>query len=67
VSTHEESALRILDYLGVPASQPVTFAPRSLQQLADAVSDEWVPRYHERKTTSARPRAQGTAEGGFGD
>jgi trehalose 2-sulfotransferase len=52
VSAYEETALDILRYLDIPISQKPTFTERRMKRQADALSEEWVQRYHELKQTA---------------
>jgi trehalose 2-sulfotransferase len=45
VKAYEETAVAILDYLGVDYPHPLTFAERKMQKQADTLSDEWVQKY----------------------
>lgn len=49
VSTYEETALKILDWLGVSNPPDLVFGPRLLQKQADDVSEIWVDRYRQEK------------------
>jgi LPS sulfotransferase NodH len=66
-SAYEETALRILDHLGVATQEPVKFAPRRLMKQADALSDEWVRWYHQleapqRPSSTQSERKPGSAK-----
>ena len=52
VSTYEETALDILRYLDIPLSHEPTFSERRMKRQADALSEEWVQRYHQHKQTA---------------
>ncbi len=45
VSTYEATAIAILRYLGVPTPEHLTFAPRTMQQQSNTLSEEWVERF----------------------
>jgi trehalose 2-sulfotransferase len=47
IPTYEETALQILRYLDIPYPENLIFAERRMQQQADAISEEWVQRYHQ--------------------
>jgi trehalose 2-sulfotransferase len=49
VHTYEETAINILDFLGIPHPDTIEFGPRRLQKLADKQSEEWVASYLEIK------------------
>ncbi len=49
VPAYEETAIRLLHELRIPIPEQLTFAPRQMQKQADALSEEWVQRYHELK------------------
>jgi trehalose 2-sulfotransferase len=53
VAAYEQTARQILHELSIPVPQSLQFAPRRLRQQADALSEEWVQRYHEYKRTSS--------------
>ena len=46
---YEATALNILRYLQVPIPENLTFAERRMKRQADALSEEWVQRYHNLK------------------
>jgi LPS sulfotransferase NodH len=52
VSAYEETALDILRYLDIPLSRRPTFSERRMRRQADALSEEWVQRYHRYKQTA---------------
>ena len=52
VTAYEQTAMQILHELSIPVPQPFQFGPRRLRQQADALSEEWVQRYHAYKRTS---------------
>lgn len=52
VAAYEQTARQILHELSIPVPQSFQFAPRRLRQQADALSEEWVQRYHAHKRTS---------------
>ncbi len=45
VHTYQETAIAILKYLHIPVPDHLTFAPRTMQRQANALSDEWVQGY----------------------
>ena len=45
VQAYEETALRVLRFLGITPPPDLTFKERRLLKQADAVTDEWVERY----------------------
>ncbi len=45
VHTYQETAIAILRYLRIPVPEQITFAPRTMQRQANALSEEWVRRY----------------------
>lgn len=46
---YEATALNILRYMHVPIPENLTFAERRMKRQADALSEEWVQRYHDLK------------------
>lgn len=52
VDAYEETAVKIVDYLGVPRPEVVSFGPRRLRRQADDLSDRWVARYLAETSTS---------------
>jgi trehalose 2-sulfotransferase len=46
VHNYEQTALEILDFLGVPRPETVAFRERRLQKQADQLNEEWVARYY---------------------
>ena len=51
VTAYEQTAIRILHELNIPVPEPLQFAPRRLKQQTDALTEEWVQRYHMLKRT----------------
>jgi LPS sulfotransferase NodH len=47
VSAYEETAVGVLDYLGIDRPTSLVFGERKLKKQADTISDEWVQRYFE--------------------
>jgi trehalose 2-sulfotransferase len=56
VLRYEETAIQILDYLGIPKTESATFAARSMKKQADEESEQWVQHYHHLKKKSRRHR-----------
>lgn len=48
-AAYEATALNILQYLHIPIPENLTFAERRMKRQADALSEEWVQRYHNLK------------------
>jgi LPS sulfotransferase NodH len=53
VQAYEETALRILDFLGIAVPPDLVFGPRLLQKQANAQSEDWVQRYYQLKLQHA--------------
>ena len=49
VQAYRQTAVRILDYLGIAAPSNQEFGERRLQKQADALSEEWVRKYQKMK------------------
>lgn len=49
VSSYEETALRILDYLHIPYPADLVFRERLMKKQANRQTEEWVERYYEMK------------------
>ncbi|MCI5151125.1 MAG: hypothetical protein D3916_17370 [Candidatus Electrothrix sp. MAN1_4] len=49
VSTYEEVALDILEYLDIPFAHEIMFKERSLRKQADEQSEEWMRQYRDMK------------------
>ena len=45
IQTYEQTALKLLDGLGIPHPPTVPFDPRKMKQQTDDLSEEWVQRY----------------------
>ncbi|MCP4417028.1 MAG: hypothetical protein GY805_10420 [Chloroflexi bacterium] len=45
VAFYEETAVGILDYLGIARPHSLAFGERKLKKQADTLSDYWVQRY----------------------
>lgn len=52
VSSYEETALRILDYLHIPYPPGLVFGERHMKKQANRQTEEWVERYYEMKHRS---------------
>lgn len=52
VPAYEQTAIQILHELNIPTPEPLQFASRHMRRQADALSEEWVQRYHEIKRIS---------------
>jgi trehalose 2-sulfotransferase len=51
VDNYEQTALEILDFLGIPRPQNVTFQERRLRKQADQLNEQWVAQYYAIKQT----------------
>lgn len=49
VAAYEQTAVQVLHELNIPVPQLLQFAPRRIRRQADALSEEWVQRYHTMK------------------
>jgi LPS sulfotransferase NodH len=56
VLAYEETARQTLQYLSIPIPENLVFAERQLKKQADALSEEWVQRYHDLKRAQAERR-----------
>jgi LPS sulfotransferase NodH len=45
IAAYEATALKILQYLGIPTPKDLVFAKRTMKRQADVLSEEWVQRY----------------------
>ena len=45
VDRYEETAKEILDYLGVPYPDRLSFGPRKMKRQSDALTEEWLREY----------------------
>ena len=52
VDAYEETAVQMLDFLGVPRPKTVSFGSRRLRRQADDLSDRWVARYLSETSTT---------------
>ena len=52
VAAYEQTAIQILHELSIPVLEPLQFAHRRMRRQADALSEEWVQRYHVLKRAS---------------
>jgi LPS sulfotransferase NodH len=53
VEAYEQTALSVLDYLGIPYPDDVAFGERRLQKQANGLNDEWAERYTRIKRSPA--------------
>lgn len=53
VEAYEQTALSVLDYLGIPYPDSLAFGERRLQKQADGLNDEWTERYTRIKHSPA--------------
>jgi len=53
VPAYEETVFQILQYLDIPIPENLVFAERRLKKQADALSEEWVQRYHDLERAQA--------------
>jgi LPS sulfotransferase NodH len=59
-TAYEATVFDILCYLHIPAPDGLVFGKRELQKQANALSEEWVQRYHDIKEGNVtRPNCQG--------
>ena len=49
IPAYEETAMRVLEYLGIPVHPDLVFGERKMRKQADEVSEEWVMRYRDMK------------------
>ena len=49
VKEYEETAIKTLEFLGIPVSSDLVFGERRMKKQADDLSENWVNRYLEMK------------------
>lgn len=51
VEAYEETALKILEFLGIPHPETLSFSNRQLQKQSNSINDEWVKKYRNIQNT----------------
>ena len=54
VEAYEQTALSILDYLGIPYPPDLAFGERKLQRQANRLNDEWAARFNRMQKSPVR-------------